>query len=768
MSHGSVAFLIGVLVLTRFPVLPGPVLLSFLCFCFCAALACCGRHLAILLAWFLAGFLWAALHAYWYTGDLLDSSLQGVDRLVSGQVVSLVQLKKDSIRFVFRPDDPDLPTRISVTWYEGFLKVQPGERWRLELRLKRPRGSANFDGFDYEAWALRQRLGATAYVRNNPENLRLIPAGSDRPILLLRSRLQKRIANVLSDHPMQGFIAGLSIGVRDAVTPEQWRVLTATGTNHLMAISGLHIGLVAGLIFTLTRFVWALLFPFSRLSPTRGAICFSFMTGLTYALLAGFSIPTRRALLMLSVVLGAGWFRRRIAPTHSLGLAVIGVLVIDPLAVLSSGFWLSFGAVAFICWSFLGREKANRANDGPVVRLVSIQWAVFVGLLPLTLLLYRRVSLAAPLVNLILVPLFGVLVIPLCLLGILLLELWPSVGAWLVTLCADLLSVVWFGMEFVAGVSSLLVVSHSLPFIVIVTTLLGVVLVLLPTAWPGKWLGLVLMMPMWVYQPIRPQTGEFELTVLDVGQGLSVVVMTAEHTLVYDTGNAYPSGNNAGERLILPFLQSRGVKHIDLLVLSHGDRDHTGGAQSLMDDLPVNLLLLGNDDRLTDRFAGGEPCVAGQTWRWSEVQIEVIHPAIKSDMTANNGSCVIKITSSWGSALLPGDIEAAAEVSMLSQNLSSDVVLAPHHGSDTSSRLSWVRATGAEIVVFSAPYDNHWGFPKTGAFGRWRSIGATSYCTGTSGALRVSFGSSARKVQEWRRFSRRFWRPWAFTSAGCK
>jgi len=570
----------------------------------------------------------------------------------------------------------------------------------------------------------------------------------------LRQAVRDNLQTQLGDSPVQGLLLALAMGDRSEISADQWQVLMATGTNHLMAISGLHIGLLAGLAFMLMRIAWSCVPALClRLPAPRAAAYAAMLAASVYALLAGFAVPTQRAWVMTMVVMWALCFYRPLAVSQILCLALLAVLLWDPLAMISAGFWLSFLAVALIAYVLGHRYQPFRWWQ----QWGRMQWALGLALLPMTLLFFHQASLIAPLVNLLAVPWVGWLVVPPLLLASGLMALWPPLAAFILSLAAMAMEWLWQLLQWAASWPGGVWRQGLTASWILLSALLGVLLILAPRGWPGRYLGLLFLAPL-CWPPLEKLApGELEFTQLDVGQGLAAVVRTQNHVLLFDTGARYSAEFDMGSSVISPFLRSQGVEQIDLLLVSHGDNDHIGGAASLLQQWPVVEVL----SSVPDQLSGGKLCVAGQTWRWDEVEFRIIHPANGQALRRENDqSCVLHVSSAGGSVLLTGDIERAAEQQLLQQavTLRSTIVLAPHHGSKTSSSEGFVRALEADYVLYSVGYGNRFGHPAEVVQARYNAVGSRALRSDHGGA--ITFRLSPRRTPQleiYRQVHRRYW-----------
>jgi len=730
---GSVlAFIAGASVVQLLPALP-PLAASMIA---ALALVVIVRHRIVVFG--VMGCLWALWAATERLDDRLPPALEGKDLIVEGIVVGLPHKFDRGVRFDLAvapeatTDNIELPAKVRLSWYYNPSPVRSGQRWQLTLRLKRPHGMMNPGGFDYERWLFLQRIGATGYVRHSSDN-RLMDERAGSPLSLWRQTLADDLTSALADHPMAGIIKALTIGDRSAMTPDQWRLFRRTGTAHLMAISGLHIGLVAGLTFFAARRAWSLS-RILRYPPPKAAALAAFVAALFYAALAGFAIPTRRALIMIGVIMGAVLLQRAIKPFHGLTVALLLIVLLDPFAVLSPGFWLSFAAVALILFALAGRVGSERYWHSAV----RIQWVTALGLMPIVLLFFQQASLIAPIANLIAVPLVSLLVVPASLAGVLLLTVLPAAGRLVLAAVEWVLE--WLS-RFLTVLSDLPFAQWTHPLVplwVLPFACIGVLLLLSPRGIPGRWLGVVLLTPFIFVAAPRPDRGGIRLTLLDVGQGLSTVVQTAHHVLVFDSGARYSDRFDLGSAVVAPFLRAQAVDTIDRLVISHGDNDHIGGANALLRLFDVGQVLTSVPARMAN--AGASFCRSGQAWDWDGVRFRMLSPSQSPLPDDNDNSCVLQVIAPGGSILLTGDIEQAAEKMLLHQHgnsLNSDVLVVPHHGSNTSSTAAFLKAVTPRYALVPAGYRNRYRFPSKAVMQRLDQLRSEVLNTAQSGAIRI-------------------------------
>ncbi|WJW76777.1 DNA internalization-related competence protein ComEC/Rec2 [Thiohalobacter sp. IOR34] len=701
--------------------------------------------------WLLAGALWAALHP---PPELLDAALEGQDLLLRGSLVSLPAADTARQRFRFRAearrvgnDWQPFHHELRLSWYRAPLRLGAGDRWQFRVRLKRPRGFANPGGFDYGRWLRRQGFTATGYVRPSPDNRRL-GAASGLPLLKLRQHLLRQIDRALEGRAGQGVVTALALGQREGIDPAQWQRLRATGTAHLVAISGLHVGLLAGLGFLLGRGLWSRSSHLTRrLAAQRAGALSAIALATAYALLAGFSIPTQRALLMVTLAGLVLLLGRPLRPMPLFGTALLGVLLLDPHAVQDPGFWLSFTAVGLLLWAGLGR----RGPRPPLPRLQALlrsSLLLTVGLAPVTALAFGQAAWLSPLANLLAIPWVTLLVVPLSLLGTALLGIGVEAGGTLLRLAAggfEALDRVLGWLAALPGAAGWLPPPEPVALLLAVT---GVLWLAAPRGFPGRWVAGLLLLPLLLLRPPQPPPGHAWFSLLDVGQGLAAVVRTRNHVLVYDTGPRFASGFETGSAVLRPFLLQAGLRAVDLLIVSHGDNDHIGGARGLTRSLPVYQVISSVPQRLDWRRAAR--CDRPRRWSWDGVGFELIHPAGRRRWRGNNASCVLRVVAADGQALLlPGDIEAAAERALLhgTADLGADLLVVPHHGSRTSSTAAFIERVGPRYALFAVGYRNRFGFPRPEIAARYRQRGIRLLDTATAGAIHFRLGSGPQGLR---------------------
>lgn len=740
-----------------------------------ALLVCClrGRWRGPV-AGVLAGFCWAGLLATVALSHELARADEGRDLTLTGTIASLPYRFEQGVRFNFAVEGSGtVPPRVALAWYgPGAVgDVQPGERWQLTVRLQRPHGNANPHGFDYEVWLLEQGIRATGYVRAaGPGDGRIAPFVWSVPNIVehCRATLRARIERALAGKEYAGVIVALVVGDQRAIDQPDWKVFNRTGVGHLISISGLHITMVAGLFAALVSQLWRRSF-FTRaqlpllLPAQKAAALAGVVAALAYVLLAGFGVPAQRTLYMLCVVAAALWFGRITSVSHVLCTALGVVILLDPWAVLAPGFWLSFGAVAMILYAGTGRVGPSAPGLWASLRLAAhTQYVVTVGLVPLTMLLFSQFSLASPIANALAIPLISLVVTPLSLLGSML----PAPLATLV------LSAAHGVVAFLAGVlawmsaSPLAVWSAPVPQPwVFCFAVAGTVWMLAPRGWPRRWLGAVAWFPLLAGQATHPQEGQVAVTAFDVGQGMALLIETSGHRLLYDTGPFYAPGSNGGNRVILPYLKARGIDRLDGVVVSHSDVDHAGGALDVLAEMPVGWVTssLWEDHPVVAAAGRHVRCTGGQAWQWDGVLFEMLQPSADSygdrALKPNARGCTLRIRAARGSLLLAADIEAAQEAQLVLNahgQLAADVLLAPHHGSGTSSTPDFLRAVHPRVAVFQVGYRNRYRHPKREVYERYGALGIERVRTDEAGAVMLDTGTGLVPVS-YRREHARYW-----------
>ena len=770
----AIALLTGAVAVQMLPALP-PRLVTM-------TLACAAVSLLIVaprwrwLGFALLGAAWTIWRADLALAQRLPTEFEGRDFVVTGTVRGLPRVQDDSTRFELSIEDArigqgsieqvsiedasgraPLPLRgtLRVSWHDDAPTVQPCERWQLHLRLKRPRGIVDPGAFDFERYALEQGIVATGYVREDAANRVL---GERLPCVdRLRAHISQGIADTLGPGPAADLLRALAFGDQQAMNDHEWAVARATGIPHLIAISGLHIALFAGFGVLLTRGFWRLVprltlrWPAPQIEAIASILC-----ALAYGTIAGLGLPTRRALVMIGVLLAATLARRSRSPSHGLAFATIVLLAIDPACVLSAGFWLSFVGVAWLMFCLGARAESRHGWR----ELVHAQGVASIGLLPLTIWFFGQSSLIGPVANLVAVPAICFFILPVTVLGALLQLVVPAAGALLLHLAGWAMQALWWLLENMATWPWALRYFPEPSMSTLAFAMLGALWLLAPRGVPLRALGLLLFLPLLVPAGEPLADGEFEVLMLDVGQGLSLVVRTREHVLVYDAGARFPSGFDFGEAAVVPVLHALGVDRVDRLVVSHGDNDHAGGAEAVLAAFPASAVVAGEPERL--RLPATQ-CLAGESWRWNDVGFRFVHPHPPLSARDNDRCCVLEIRVGESAVVLTGDITSAVESEIAAALVPVPghlVLQVPHHGSKTSSAEEFLAALRPQLALVSTGYRNHFHHPSAAVVARYDADDIALLDTAVEGFVRVRFSATAlpRVTERGRRDRHPYWR----------
>lgn len=779
---------------------------------------------------FLLGYFWTLWHIHSFLARSLPNEIEGKDITIVGHIVDLPQQLEDRWRFDFAPTQftyqgkqYDFTGKIRLTWYNNMHELRPNQYWQFTVRLKKPHINKNFGIYDHPANLSAQYVHAIGYIRPSPPSKLLIES-SHWNIDYWRHYLSQAIKRTLPRGEITQLLIALAVGNQRAISAQQYIILQHTGTVHLMAISGLHIGLIA--MTGLYLFYW--LFRRLRVYPTRltlkipvpqAAILFSALLAFIYALLAGFSVPTQRTFIMIAAAAIIMLLKRRVAISYGLFLALFLVLLWDPFSIKSQGFWLSFGAVAVLNYIFSGRPvpsighknqkifsylsliknrrqfsqtvffqlehdyfkqsdkhsstgsydkflKLNRLKfDQPLLNEVKsifltlfrfylqtviflknwlktflqAQWAITLAISPILLILFGYISLTTVIANLIAIPTVSFIVVPFVLFGTLLILPFPSLGAVLLAIASHIMETLWLLLTYLSEQFNVWELPIP-PLWTLLIALIGVAILLLPRGFPGRWLGVIWLCPLFFFTYPKPQPGELWFTLLEVGQGLAVVIRTSHHTILYDTGVKMSENLDSGKQVIIPFLKTQHIEKIDYIIVSHADLDHSGGLNSIVAVIPTTHIFTSAPDKLSVPDHVIQACHAGQHWEIDGVHFEMLHPSSQLYVSKrNNRSCVLKISIGDYAILLPGDIEAIAEEQLIkskAKQLRANVLIAPHHGSLTSSSESFIEQVQPELVLFSVGYRNQFGFPKPEVLKRYQRRHIFTLINSETGAIR--------------------------------
>ncbi|MDQ7090709.1 MAG: DNA internalization-related competence protein ComEC/Rec2 [Methylococcales bacterium] len=710
--------------------------------------AVCYYQRAMYLVACFVGVIWAIIFAQIQLSQSLTNDKEGVDLNVAGYIDNLPKQDDRKIRFDFIVDPPqaNLPNKLRLNWYTHDKSLKAGQYWHFTVKLKRPHGSLNPYGFDYERLLFTYGIGATGYVRKPPPVAE--PKKNKRyTIAHWRQSISDQLDQLLDENTQVALIKALSIGERSQITDQQWKLLSKTGTNHLLAISGLHIGLVAGIVFffTLKLWVWT---GILNGSPQTIAAYSALLAATLYAALAGFSIPTQRALVMSAVAMIFIVYQRHILRSTALSIALFLVLIIDPLAVLSGGFWLSFSAITLIIYC----NSKRLGKTGWLISFLKIQVIISLGLAPLTLIFFQQVSIISPLANFVAIPWVSFIIVPLILLALLTLIFSASTATYLLNFADYNLAALFEFLEQLA-VLPLATVNHSfvsLPAIIFV--IIALLLLYTPKGIPARHLALFFVFPFLFTKQNTLKHNEFRLDLLDVGQGLATVIQTKNHLLVFDTGVKLSESFDMGKMVIIPYLRGIGISEIDRLIISHADNDHKGGMKSLVETLNVKTIY--------SSYGLAKACLSGDRWIWDGIVFKFLSPREHRFKSKNNNSCVLKVESIYGSALLTGDIEAQAEKSVVNyaaSALKSDVLIVPHHGSKTSSTALFLKHVDPKWALIPVGYKNRYRFPHAKALKRYQNQGVKTFSTAKRGALQLTVSDKGLHLRAYRDDVSKYW-----------
>ncbi|MBN8896100.1 MAG: DNA internalization-related competence protein ComEC/Rec2 [Rhodanobacter sp.] len=762
--HGAItvalALLAGVLLVQAWPRLPSVwICLPLIVLALAWAWRCPRWRWLCALPLGVAWALWCGTQAM---QARLPRALEGRDVLVVGSLDGLPLARTDASRFTLRVESAQLDGRplalhglLTVSWYEGAPPLAPCTRWRLLLRLKRPRALLDPGSTDSERSALERGIVATGYVREDEGNRRL--PGPRWCVDGTRAAIARGIAARVHDPHDAALLRAFAVGDTRGLDQQDWAVARANGVSHLIAISGFHVGVAAVFGVWLAWLVYAWWPPAAlRLPRPQAQAAAALLFAVVYSALAGFGLPTVRTLLMIAVVALARCSRRGSSGAQSLALAMIAILLADPLAVLAPGFWLSFVGVAFLILCLQAQGRGWRAF---LHELSAGQLLMTVALLPLTLWFFGQASLVGALSNLVAVPMVSFVIVPCALFGMLLLLLCPPLAAPVLWLAARIVHAQWWLFERMATWPGAHWYLPAVQLHALLLAVVGALWMFMPRGVPLRWLGAVLFLPLLLPPRSTPADGAFRLWVLDVGQGLAVLVRTHDHLLVYDTGARYPSGFDLGEAVVLPSIHALGLSRVDTLMISHGDNDHAGGAQTVAEAFPQARRLAGEPARMRVPM---QQCAAGQAWQWDGVRFRVLSPAPGGGDRDNDSSCVLLVEGRGGRVLLPGDISSKAEPAVAAAVGAGPppVLVVPHHGSKTSSGAAFIAALRPSLALVSAGWRNRFGHPRAEVLARYAEAGVPLFNTAVEGAVEVEFPADGtpRRQPGWRRQQPRYWR----------
>lgn len=751
----SMSFLLGDVFLQQFTRLPN----LYWVIAACVALMLLRRFSNIFLG-LACGFLWAYLYASYSISLNLPKELEGKTIVAKGYIASLPEIDTQQTAFLFSLNslnEKTVKTVIHLSCRNCQEKFIPGDEWQFNVRLKRIHGMMNRGGFDYEAWALQEGIHATGYIVKDSEH-KLLSQHSWRCLIdRFRQYLKDKITANLQVTQTSPWIYALSLGERQGISQDEWQVLRNTGTNHLMAIAGLHIGFMSAFIFTMVCWLWRRSSRFTLYlpAPHAGSIA-ALVMACVYGAMAGFSIPTQRACIMLSCFLLVLLLRRKINGWQAWSLALLVVLIINPLCVLTESFWLSFTAVAFIHYGISGRINPK----GLWWKWGRIQWVITLALIPLSICLFQQCSLVSLIANSIAIPWVGFIIVPLTVIGSFAMIFSTKLGGFLLFLADKNLSYLWVVLTYLSHLPWAVWYQYIPDFWMLIAASISIVILLLPKGMPGRWFGLIWILPITLYKMVVPNIGDVNFTLLDVGQGLSTVIQTHHHVLVFDTGAHLNDNFDMGNSVVVPYLHTLAIKNIDMLVISHGDNDHIGGANAIIKQFYVKSIRTSNIAKFPMNTA--EYCLRNQSWNWDGVQFQFLYPTQENLGKDNDSSCVLKVSTKNNSMLLTGDIEKYAEKQLLdldTQSLKATILVAPHHGSKTSAKQEFIDAINPHYVLFPVGYRNRYHFPNAHVVEQYKLLHIPQFDTVHSGAINfyVFNNGNVTRPDEYRITHSRYW-----------
>ncbi|MDJ0776463.1 MAG: DNA internalization-related competence protein ComEC/Rec2 [Gammaproteobacteria bacterium] len=716
---------------------------------------------------FIAAYLWSCAWLGVHLDYRLIPAYDNRVTLLTGEIVDLPRQHQGATRFLLRPlwienYPARLPRRLQLTWYRDDLRPAAGEVWRFEAKLRQPRAMLNPGGFDYEAWQFTRGIDGGGYVRTSAANRRLHEAGVGA-VDFWRARLAAALDRQCGDCRHVGLLRALLVGDRARIEPTDRQLLTRTATAHLLAISGLHVGLVAGICFWIGRRGWSMGLYRLHASRESFAALAGFGGACVYAALAGFALPTLRALVMLAVMLLAQQRCYRSSLTQSLALAVCLIVLLDPRAVGSASFWLSVLAILVISICLFDSHRLAGWRQ-----LLKLQWYFALLHLPIGITVFAQVSTSGLAANLVAVPLVSLLVLPLLLLGSLLMLLPGGLAGACLRLADLLLGGLTDYLQWLETAGPGVIAAGSIPPLLNLLLALVLLVLVLPLGRPARVMACALGLGLAAWRPPLLAPGDFAVTVFDVGLGTAVLVRTRHYSLVYDLGPGRAEGFNATDRVLLPALNHFALDLPERIVVSHVDQDHSGGLYSrALADLPAGRLVSGTPAELRRRYAIAAPvgdCHQLDGWRRDGVSFTFLALASRSPRAGNtnNRSCVLRV-GGHHSLLLPGDIEVDSERRLLQEHgehLAADILLSPHHGSGTSSSAEFIAAVAPLHVVHSASRNNRWGFPRDAVTARYRAAGSRQYRSDDSGAIELHSSAAGLSLRAIRQPVRRIWRRW--------
>lgn len=694
------------------------------------------------------GFIWIDYRLHQFEKQILPDALDGQRIWVQGEIISIPQVSHHKTTFLFHVDHlvndkanfnsrtiflSEYQNSNNNTTINNKMSLSEGQIWQFLVYLKKPHVNQNQGQFLPWSWYYENNIVATGYIVLNNKN-NLMGYNSVNFFERIRQTINNDLDLLLKDNPYKGFIKALIIGVKSDISEQQWQVLSITGTNHLMAVAGLHLGFLYESVFLLTTYIAKRLPELFYFFPYKFfAIFFAMAASFIYAKLSGFLLPAQRAFLMIFFFSVAQLSLRPTRKFSALLFSFILILIVEPLSIYTKSFWMSFLSVLLINFAVLFYE-----NRSYIFKLYVVQLILTLGLLPLALIFFNHVSIGSILANIIAIPWLGFIIIPLIFLLFMALQFSYLFSHLLLKIIVFQFDCLWKLLFFLSKIKYLLFVSSYPHIYPIIYYEIGLIILLIPIKKLFRIFGFFCLLPILFFSYPRPHYGQFYFYLLDVGQGLASVIETKTHTIIYDTGPR-SIDFDSGTRIIQPFLLSQGIKKIDLMMVSHGDNDHSGGATSLLENFQIDSILSS-----VPAFFSFSPntsiqkCQTGQFWQWDGIKFEVLYPDQQSPFTGNNNSCVMRVCVQQNCVLLTGDIESPAEYRLLDESstlLNAQLLVAPHHGSITSSTPQLIEAVQPHFVLFPVGYDNRFNFPSAEILSRYQNINATIIRTDQNGEI---------------------------------
>ncbi len=734
---------------------------------------------------FLAGYLWGELNFYYHLQGVFPAEFEGKNIVVEGRVEGVPVNSPHAQEFQLDVDKINNQVwkgKISLYWYKNkYAKpvpernqsssksrknkcevsiLKPGEKWRFSVKLKRPHGFRNPGSFDYDAWLFEQNIQARGYVTK--AHCLLEKSEWHDWIDQCRQKIGDKWQAFSKQWPLLGIMMAFTVGLTGDITPDQWQVFTNTGTIHLISISGFHINLMAGMAYGIVSFLWRrVTFLCARWPAQRAAAVGAILFGIIYSLMAGASIPTQRSCIMLTIFMGGVLFLRQTRLWQCFWWSILIIVLWDPFAPLNLSFWLTYGAVGIILYVINDKPIQDKKSFFSVkncLESLKLQGKIFLGLLPFSLFWFSQVSCSSLWANLVAIPVTGFLILPLGLVSIFLEGIYFPAAVFLMQIAHWVLENLYAYLSWISHTHPIIFVCSLSDIGVLLLGILGVLVLLAPRGFPARWLGLLFLLPL--FFPIKNSInyGEANFSLLDVGQGLASVIQTKNHVLVFDTGPKFSEYFDTGQAVVLPYLRHQHITHIDALVISHKDLDHSGGLGSILTHIPVDKIWV--NDRHVLKTA--RLCKPNVKWTWDGVTFEFLTQGLAQFTNTNDTCCVLKVSNGKQSLLLPGDLETRAEkvlVNHYGEHLKADVLVAGHHGSKTSSSMAWLNAVQPKFSLFATGYLNRYHFPNKNIVERYEKMNVRHWSSADCGMIEWRL-SKKNTVAEPTCYVKKYLSPW--------